>query len=107
VEFEAMLGDTRLPPAVETALYRIVQEALTNVIKHSRASRVSVLLRRKPDTVAAVIEDDGQGFDVDETRDGGLGLIGMRERIELIDGRLAVESSSSGGTSVVAEVPVT
>ena len=77
------------------------------MIKHSRASRVSVLLRRKPDTVAAVIEDDGQGFDVDETRDGGLGLIGMRERIELIDGRLAVESSSSGGTSVVAEVPVT
>jgi signal transduction histidine kinase len=107
VEFEAMLGDTRLAPAVETALYRIVQEALTNVIKHSRASRVSVLLRRKPDSVAAVIEDDGQGFDVDETRDGGLGLIGMRERIALIDGRLAVESSSSGGTSVVAEVPVT
>jgi signal transduction histidine kinase len=107
VEFEAMLGDTRLAPAVETALYRIVQEALTNVIKHSRASGVSVLLRRKPDSVAAVIEDDGQGFDVDETRDGGLGLIGMRERIELIDGRLLVESSSSGGTSVVAEVPVT
>ena len=107
VEFEAMLGDTRLAPAVETALYRIVQEALTNVIKHSRAARVSVLLRRKPDSVAAVIEDDGQGFDVDETRDGGLGLVGMRERIELIDGRLAVESSSSGGTSVVAEVPLT
>jgi two-component system, NarL family, sensor histidine kinase DevS len=106
VEFEAMLDDSRLPPAVETALYRIVQEALTNVIKHSRASRVSVLLRRKPDSVAAVIEDDGQGFDIDEARDGGLGLIGMRERIELIDGRLAVESSSGGGTSVVAEVPV-
>jgi signal transduction histidine kinase len=106
VEFEAMLDDTRLPPAVETALYRIVQEALTNVIKHSRASRVSVLLRRKPDSVAAVIEDDGQGFDVDATRDGGVGLIGMRERIELIDGRLAVESSAGGGTSVVAEVPV-
>lgn len=106
VEFEAMLDDTRLPPGVETALYRIVQEALTNVIKHSRASRVSVLLRRKPDSVAAVIEDDGQGFDVDATRDGGVGLIGMRERIELIDGRLAVESSR-GGTSVVAEVPLT
>ena len=107
VEFEAMLGDARLAPAVETALYRIVQEALTNVIKHSRASRVSVVLRRKPESVAAVIEDDGQGFDADETRDGGLGLTGMRERIELIDGRLAVESSSGGGTSVVAEVPVT
>jgi signal transduction histidine kinase len=106
VELEAMLGDARLPPAVETALYRIVQEALTNVIKHSRASRVSVLLTRKRDSVAAVIEDDGQGFDVDDVRDGGLGLVGMRERIALLDGRLAVESSSSGGTSVVAEVPV-
>jgi signal transduction histidine kinase len=106
VEFEAMLDDARLPPAVETALYRIVQEALTNVIKHSRASQVSVLLRRKPGSVAAVIEDDGQGFDLEETRDGGLGLIGMRERIELVDGRLAVESSAHGGTSVVAEVPV-
>ena len=106
VELEALLDDTRLPPAVETALYRIVQEALTNVIKHSRASRVSVLLTRKRDSVAAVIEDDGQGFELQDVRDGGLGLLGMRERIELLDGRLAVESSSSGGTSVVAEVPV-
>jgi signal transduction histidine kinase len=91
---------------VETALYRIVQEALTNVIKHSRASRVSVLLTRKRDTVAAVVEDDGVGFSPEETRDGGLGLIGMRERIALLDGRLEVESSPKGGTSVVAEVPV-
>jgi len=106
VELEAMLDDARLPPAVETALYRIVQEALTNVIKHSRASRVSVLLTRKRDSVAAVIEDDGQGFDLEGVRDGGLGLLGMRERIALLDGRLAVESSSRGGTSVVAEVPV-
>lgn len=106
VELEAMLGDARLPPAVETALYRIVQEALTNVIKHSRASRVSVLLTRKRDSVAAVIEDDGQGFELEDLRDGGLGLLGMRERIALLDGRLAVESSSAGGTSVVAEVPV-
>ena len=78
----------RLPQPVETALYRIVQEALTNVIKHSRASRVSVLVTRKPDTVAAVIEDDGVGFDAEDTRDGGLGLLGMRERIALLDGRL-------------------
>jgi signal transduction histidine kinase len=106
VELEAVLGDERLPAPVETALYRIVQEALTNVIKHSRASRVSVLLTRKRDTVAAVVEDDGVGFSPEETRDGGLGLIGMRERIALLDGRLEVESSPEGGTSVVAEVPV-
>jgi signal transduction histidine kinase len=106
VELEAVLGEARLSPPIETALYRIVQEALTNVIKHSRASRVSVLLMRKPDTVAAVIEDDGVGFDPDRARDGGLGLIGMRERIALLDGHLTVESAPEGGTSIVAEVPV-
>jgi signal transduction histidine kinase len=106
VELEAVLGESRLSPPIETALYRIVQEALTNVIKHSRASRVSVLLMRKPDTVAAVIEDNGVGFDPDQARDGGLGLIGMRERIALLDGHLTVESAPEGGTSIVAEVPV-
>ena len=106
VELEAVLGDERLPAPVETALYRIVQEALTNVIKHSRASRVSVLLRRKRASVAAVIEDDGVGFEPDDARDGGLGLIGMRERIGLLDGRLTIESSAEGGTSVVVEVPL-
>ncbi len=106
VELEAVLGDARLPASTETALYRIVQEALTNVIKHSRASQVSVLLTRKRDTVAAVIEDDGVGFSPDQVQDGALGLIGMRERIALLDGRLTVESSPAGGTSIVVEVPV-
>jgi signal transduction histidine kinase len=106
VDVEAMLGDARLPPEVETALYRIVQEALTNVIKHARASRVSVLITRKDDSVAAVIEDDGIGFSAEDTRNGGWGIVGMRERIGLLDGRLEVESSPERGTSVVAEVPI-
>jgi len=106
VEVEAMLGDARLPPEVETALYRIVQEALTNVVKHARASRVSVFLRRKDDTVAALIEDDGIGFSAEDTLNGGWGIVGMRERIGLLDGRLEVESSPERGTSVVAEVPI-
>jgi two-component system, NarL family, sensor histidine kinase DevS len=106
VELETVLGGTRLPAPVETALYRIVQEAFTNVIKHSRASRVSVLITRKRDSVAAVIEDDGVGFSPDEVRDGGLGLVGIRERIALLDGRLTVESEPEHGTSLVVEVPV-
>jgi signal transduction histidine kinase len=106
VELETVLGGTRLPAPVETALYRIVQEAFTNVIKHSRASRVSVLITRKRDSVAAVIEDDGVGFSPELVRDGGLGLVGMRERIALLDGRLTVESEPERGTSLVAEVPV-
>ena len=107
VRFESGLGDERLPPEVESALYRIVQESLTNIVKHSRASNVSIVLARKPHAVAAVIEDDGLGFDPQAVRDGGIGLVGMRERVALLDGRLLVESADGAGTTLVAEVPVT
>jgi signal transduction histidine kinase len=103
-DVEASLGDARLPAEVETALYRLVQEALTNVIKHSRAARVSISLVRKAKSVSAVIEDDGVGFT--EPSGEGLGLIGMRERVGLIDGRLDVESRAGHGTTIVAEVPL-
>jgi signal transduction histidine kinase len=106
VRFEtALAADERLPPEVETALYRIVQESLTNVVKHARARTVSVVLMRKPGAVAALVEDDGRGFDPDAVRDGGFGIEGMRERVALLDGRLNVESGE-GGTTLVAEVPV-
>jgi signal transduction histidine kinase len=106
VELEARLSDERLPPDVETALYRIVQEALTNVVKHSGATRVSILLTERDHAVAAMVEDDGVGFEIDSAREDGLGLVGMRERIGLVGGRLQVESSAGAGTTVVAEVPV-
>ena len=106
VIMEPQLGQERLPSEIETALYRIIQEALTNVVKHAQASRVSIVLSRRANTVSAVFEDDGRGFAVDETRDGGLGLLGMKERLSLLDGRLQIESSSDGGTTLVAEVPV-
>jgi two-component system, NarL family, sensor histidine kinase DevS len=106
VHVEAVLGHARLPEEVETALYRIVQEALTNVIKHANAQTVSVVLTRKGDRVAAVIEDDGRGFDPGTGRDEGLGLVGMRERIGLVDGRLSVESGPGRGTTIAVEVPL-
>jgi signal transduction histidine kinase len=108
VDLEARLPAERLSGETETTLYRIVQEALTNVVKHAGAGRVSVLLTRKPGTVVAVVEDDGAGFDparVVETDTGGLGLVGMRERVALVSGRLTVESSPGKGTTVVVEVP--
>jgi signal transduction histidine kinase len=104
VDVEASLGDERLRPEVETALYRLVQEALTNVVKHARASRVSISLVRRTRTVSAVIEDDGVGFT--EISEDGLGLVGMRERVGLLDGRLEVESNPGRGTTIVAEVPL-
>jgi signal transduction histidine kinase len=105
VDLEAGALGERLPAEVETAIYRIVQESLTNVVKHSHAQRVSVLVTRADGRIKAVIEDDGEGFDPDAARGDGIGLIGMRERIELLDGTLAVESSESSGTTVVIEVP--
>jgi signal transduction histidine kinase len=106
VRFESGLPAGRLPADVETALYRIVQESLTNIVKHSRARNISIVLVRKPGAVAAVIEDDGEGFDAGSVRDGGYGLVGMRERVGLLDGRLQIESSEGRGTTLVAEVPL-
>jgi signal transduction histidine kinase len=106
VEFESGLDD-RLPSELETALYRIVQESLTNIVKHARASSVSVVLSRRPGSVTAVVEDDGVGFDADSTREEGLGLVGMRERVALLGGRLSLETTPDAGTTLLAEVPLT
>lgn len=106
VELEAGLGEHRLPAELETTLYRIVQEALTNIVKHADATKVSVLLVRREGSVTAVIEDDGRGFDPRNTREDRLGLLGMRERAELHDGRLKIEAAEGSGTTLVVEVPL-
>lgn|GEM_PF-2034729 len=100
----------RLPPEVETAVYRIVQEALTNVVRHARATKVQVDVRRGDSTIRAVVRDDGQGFDVPATLarrgDRGLGLIGMRERVEALGGKLSIESRPGKGTEISLTIPV-
>jgi len=106
VDFQASLTAGRLPTEIETALYRIVQESLTNIVKHARAGSVSVVLTRKEDAVSVVVEDDGIGFEPGRPRDGGLGLLGMQERVALLGGRLAIESRPGAGTTFVAEVPL-
>jgi signal transduction histidine kinase len=106
VRFESGLGAERLLPEVETALYRIVQESLTNIVKHARAQTISIAVTRKPGAVAVVVEDDGHGFDPADVREGGFGLEGMRERVGLLDGRLQLESGEGTGTTLVAEVPI-
>jgi signal transduction histidine kinase len=106
IDFEPALATERLPEEVETALYRIVQESLTNVVKHAQARNVSVLLALKSGAVKAMIEDDGRGFDPAERAAEGFGLVGMRERLGLLGGRLEVESSEGAGTTIAAEVPL-
>lgn len=105
VDVAARLGDTRLGQETETVLYRIVQESLTNIVKHAAAGHVSITLVRKAASAVVVVEDDGSGFDPDGIRDGALGIAGMRERVALVGGKLTLETSPGAGTTLVAEVP--
>jgi signal transduction histidine kinase len=107
VEFEATgMKNRRLAAEVETAIFRTVQESLTNVALHARASRVDVLVSRHGGSVVAIIEDDGIGFSptIPDSEEH-LGLFGMRERIEMLGGKFSVESAPGKGTTVRAEVP--
>lgn len=105
------LSDRRLPPAIETALYRVLQEAIRNVVKHAEAKQVGVILEASQSEVRLIIEDDGKGFAWDTT--GGtaaqsdrLGLIGVRERLALVGGSLEVESAIGAGTTLLIHVPL-
>jgi signal transduction histidine kinase len=112
VDFQVLgLDDGRLPPRVETALYRIAQEALNNVRRHAQADNVGVLLENRDTSVILIVEDDGVGFDVSQVmgayvHEGNLGLYGMRERASLLGGTLTIESAPEQGTSVFVEVPL-
>ncbi|MCM2316676.1 MAG: GAF domain-containing protein [Thermoanaerobaculia bacterium] len=96
----------RFPPALETALYRVVQEAMANVVRHASATRVDILAEHRGDKVIVMIEDDGGGFDPsDVRREGSFGMLGMAERAEALGGTFAVESAPGAGTTIVVEVP--
>lgn len=98
--------DKRLPIEIETALFRIVQESLTNVVLHAQATRIDVLLSLTHDCVSAIVEDNGIGFvPTLAMMEEQLGLFGMRERIEMLGGTLMIESSPGKGTTVKAELP--
>ncbi|MDD5264554.1 MAG: PAS domain S-box protein [Candidatus Bipolaricaulis sp.] len=107
VTVDAPITEPRLPSDVATALFRIAQEALTNVVKHAQASAVTVRLREQDGVVRLEIEDDGVGLAADPAGAGDphWGLEIMRERAEAVGGRLTINSSSSRGTSVIVEVP--
>ncbi len=100
--------DLRLAPDVELCIYRVLQEALNNVLRHARASRVQVRLTSDGDTILLQARDDGDGFDLDETRSfRGIGIEGMHERASLIGGHLQLTSSTGAGTTVTLRVPMT
>jgi signal transduction histidine kinase len=101
---EASSGEERLPPEIETTVYRLVQEALTNIVKHAHASAVHVSVSASPGRVAIAIQDDGGGFST-EAKTSGFGLAGMRERVYLVGGTFDLDSSVAGGTTLRAELP--
>jgi signal transduction histidine kinase len=98
--------ERRLPAEIETAVYRIVQEAAANAIRHGGAGRVDVTVVTRPDVVIATVEDDGCGFDPAAVAGGRLGLAGMRERAGLFNGRLQIESTRGRGATVTVELPI-
>lgn len=101
--------DAVLPPPMETALFRIVQEAINNVIRHAQARSVRVRLGVEKGTVRVVIEDDGHGFQPHldgQNTEGTLGLLGIRERAELLGGNLSIRSSPGRGTRLTVEIPL-
>jgi signal transduction histidine kinase len=95
--------DADLPEDVQIALFRVVQEALTNVVRHSEATSVSIVATAQGSRVRLVVDDDGRGFDTSAPTER-LGLAGIRERVELLGGGLRVESSPGGGTAVVVDL---
>ena len=100
----------RLRPAVETALYRVAQEALHNVVRHAQANAVELSVAEVDQALTLKIHDDGAGFDVERTLarrgDRGLGLAGMRDRVEALSGRLSIASEPGAGTTIEAEIPL-
>jgi PAS domain S-box-containing protein len=99
----------RLDTAKRTVLFRVAQEALTNVARHAQASRVEVSIQKLPDCVCMKIKDDGKSFQVERVLNGKgskhLGVLGMRERLEMIGGSFEVESAPGAGTSITAQIP--
>lgn len=111
VRLEGEIPGSRLPPEIETACYRIIQEAVTNVARHARARNVTVALALANGGLEAVVRDDGVGFDVPGARaraaaGGSFGLLGMEERVSLIGGRLQVDSAPGQGTRLWVRMPI-
>jgi signal transduction histidine kinase len=98
-------GDGRLDPELETAVYRVAQEGLTNIAKHARAEHVDITLRRDGDRLRLAIADDGVGFDPSEPS-AGFGLVGMAERVALVGGTLEIDAGQGGGVRLEATFPI-
>ncbi|MCK6206037.1 sensor histidine kinase [Bacillus infantis] len=106
ITFQNIGEEKRLPPKYEVALFRMIQESVQNALKHAEAKEIQVKLEIKKSNAVAVIKDNGKGFDINEKKDESFGLIGMRERVELLEGQLSIDSKFNTGTVVLIQIPV-
>lgn len=106
IELVADPLENDIPPDLNTTCFRIVQEALTNILRHAAAKKVLVELRRHHAELELVIRDDGIGFDVSAARSASLGLLGMQERAVLLNGQLKINSKPGAGTEIRARFPL-
>ena len=109
-DFQAIGFDEKLPPQIETAFYRIVQEALSNIAKHAGADYIEISVERRNATICASVIDNGKGFDLEKvlqmgSPERGFGIIGMQERVSLLGGKIEIQSKIGFGTHIRIEVP--
>ncbi|GLY09191.1 sensor histidine kinase [Bacillus badius] len=106
IHFTNMGSERRLPSKLEVALFRLIQESVQNALKHSEATSITVKLEIKAHQALAVIKDNGRGFDIREKKSSSFGIMGMKERLELLEGDLSIHSKPNDGTLVMIRVPI-
>jgi two-component system sensor histidine kinase DegS len=106
IYFSNIGNEVRLPSQYEVALFRLVQESVQNALKHAGAREINVKLEINKTSVMVVIKDNGKGFDINEKKAESFGIIGMRERVELLEGDLSIDSKPGKGTVVLIQVPL-
>ena len=106
IDCDMVGGNRPLPTRIETGLFRIAQEALTNVARHARAKHASLQLITAPKEAHMIVEDDGQGFDPQNIPEGRFGLVGLNERVHLMGGKLELRSKQNGGTRISVRIPL-
>lgn len=106
IEFKSIGEERRLPAEYEVAIFRLVQESVQNALKHANADNITVKMEMRKKRITVMIKDDGKGFNVGEKKEGSFGLIGMRERVEILNGQLSIDSKIGMGTVVLIELPI-
>lgn len=106
ISFRNLGKEERLPSALEVAIFRFVQEAVQNAYKHAKPRLVQVKMEIKPTKVIVIIKDDGVGFDQSEKKEGAFGLLGMKERVNMLKGEMSIESKINKGTLIILGVPI-